>query len=179
MNAIILYFWQLSLCRENPKNSPYSLGLMLFCGFLLLILLVMQWWLSDFEISADLLFVNLAAFCLLVSYVLYTYALLAFRNIASRAVQTITCLFATHTIVHLFAMPLILTAPFLNRFNLENPLLLLLAVVYLMATLGLSIWQFIITAHIYKDALDCNPVQSVLAAFGLIAVNILTLTFWR
>lgn len=51
--------------------------------------------------------------------------------------------------------------------------------IYLFITLGLSIWQFVITAHIYKFALGTTPVKSVLAAFGLVAVNILTISFWR
>ena len=51
--------------------------------------------------------------------------------------------------------------------------------IYLFVTLGLSIWQFIVTAHIYKFALNTTPIQSVLAAFGLVAVNVLTLSFWR
>jgi len=56
---------------------------------------------------------------------------------------------------------------------------LVIGVFYLFITLGLSVWQLVVTAHIYKYALNTTSIQSVLAAFGLIAVNVLTVSFWR
>jgi len=51
------------------------------------------------------------------------------------------------------------------------------ALYYTRFSIGLSIWQLIIVAHIYKNALNVSAVQSAMAAIGLMAVNILTLSF--
>lgn len=177
--ALWMYFWKLCLSRQHPENCPYSPFLLGLSGMLLTLLFVIQWWFSDLDGSEDLLLLTATAITVIFSYLLYTYVLMYVRGLSHRAVQTLTCLYSCHLIIHLFALPLILLAPYLSQSNLNNPILLLIGVIYLFFTLGLSVWQFIVTAYIYKYALNCTPVQSVLSAFGLIAVNILTLSFWR
>lgn len=179
MKQLILYYWQLSLLRESPENTPYSQLLMGVSAILLSLVMVIQWSLSDFEQSYDLLNTLMTAISLILSYMAYTYMILLFREFSSRWVQTVTCLFCTHIVVHVMASPLIILAPYLAHANLKSPIILFIGVVYLFLTLGLSIWQFVITAHIYKYALNTTPIQSILAAFGLIAANILTVSFWR
>ena len=76
------------------------------------------------------------------------------------------------------AMPLFLISPYLTPHSLKNPIFLLIGVFYLLSTLGISVWQFVVTAHIYKKALNITPIQSVLTAFGLVAVTVLILSFW-
>lgn len=179
MNPLFSYFRELCLCQQMPKNCPHAPVLLGIVAMLLTMLITLQWWITDFGVSSDLLILGFTAISLVCSYVIYTLALLLFRQLIRRAVQTLTCLFATHLIIHCYAMPLILLAPYLMKVDLSSPVVLFLAVIYLFLTLALSIWQVIVTAHIYKYALDATPVQSVMAAFGLIAVNILTLSFWR
>ena len=123
--------------------------------------------------------ITIASLSLVFSFIIYTVALLFFKGLKTRAVQTVTSLLYVHCIIHLLALPLFIVDPYLTQANLKNPVVLFIGVFYLFVTLGLSIWQFIVTAHVYKFALNCTPIQSVLAAFGLVAVNVLTLSFWR
>lgn len=179
MKEILNYFWQLSLLKANPEQTPYSQILMGFSAITLGFIMCIQWMISDFDANYDFLNTAFTSISLVLSYFIYTYVVLFFRGLASRWVQTITDLFCTHSIIHLLASPLVILAPYLSQANLKNPLLLFIGVIYLFVTLGLSVWQFVITAHIYKSALDTTSMQSVLAAFGLIATNILTVSLWR
>lgn len=179
IKQLLIYYWQLSLFREKPDNTPYSQVLMGLSAIILGVIMIIQWNFSDFDFSDDLLKTSLTAASLILSYIAYTYMALFLRGLGSRWIQTVTCLFSTHIIIHVLASPLIIIAPYLNQTSLKNPLLLFVGVVYLFLTLGLSVWQFVITAHIYKYALNTSAIQSVLAAFGLIAANILIVSFWR
>ncbi len=176
---LCLIYWKLVKFQEVPENTPYSHFLMGISLLLLTLILIAQWSLSDFDFSNDLLLTSFIAVTLVLSFVLYTFAILSARGLKARLVQTITCLCSAHFIVHLLVCPLFFIDPYLIHSNLKNPLILFLAVIYLFVTLGLSIWQFAITAYVYKYAMNITNVQSVLAAFGLIAVNILTVSFWR
>lgn len=179
LKQIFSYYWNVSLLKEGPENTPYSLPLMFIAILFLALIMTIQWSFSDFDFSNDLLLVFATALSLVFSFVVYTAVILYFKRLKNRLVQTLTCLLFAHGIVHFLAIPLFIIDPYLNHTNLKNPIFLLIAVLYLFITLGLSVWQFIITAHVYKHALSTTPIQSVFAAFGLIAVNILTLSFWR
>ncbi len=179
IKLVFLYYWQLTLLKETPDKSPYSTTFLGISAIVLGLVMIAQWSLSDFEQSYDFLNTTMTAISLVLSYMAYTYGLLYFRKLSSRWVQTLTCIFCTHSIIHLIASPLIIIAPYLAHANLKSPVLLLVGVLYLFFTLGLSIWQFVVTAHIYKYALNTTPTQSILAAFGLIAANILTVSLWR
>lgn len=172
-------YWKVAVFQETPDNTPYSRFLLGLSALLFVLIMVVQWELSGLELSDEISIVFLIAVSLALSFIVFTYGLLFARGLVSRWVQTATCLYFTHLIVHFMAFPLFILDPLLADANLKNPLLLLVGVVYLFITVGLSIWQFLVTAHIYKHALNTTTVQSVLAAFGLIAVNILTVSFWR
>lgn len=179
LKRLILKYWELTLFQETPENTPYSPFLMGVSVLLLTLILITQWQFSDFDFSHDLLTISGIAVSLVLSFIIYTYAILYFRGFSSRLVQTVTCLCSAHAIIHLLASPLFIIDPYLIKANLKNPLILFIAVIYLFVTLGLSVWQFVISAYIYKYAMNSTSVQSVLAAFGLIAVNVLTVSFWR
>ncbi|WP_298626663.1 hypothetical protein [uncultured Legionella sp.] len=179
LKTLYLIYWKLVKFQEVPENTPYSHFLMGISILLLVLILIIQWSLSDFDFSNDLLMTTSIAISLVLSFIIYTFAILYFRGLTSRLVQTITCLCSTHFILHFLAFPLFLIDPFLIHSNLKNPLFLFIAVIYLFVTVGLSVWQFVITAYIYKYAMNSTNVHSVLAAFGLIAVNVLTVSFWR
>lgn len=179
IKQIFSYYWRISLLRESPENTPYSLSLLILSALILTIVMSIQWSLSAFDFSKDLLLVFTAALSLVISFIIYTGIILYLKGLRARLVQTATSLLCAHSIVHTVAMPLFIIDPYLTHVHLKNPIFLFIGVLYLFITLGLSIWQFVITAHIYKHALNTTPIQSVLAAFGLIAVNVLTLSFWR
>ncbi|HRD69702.1 MAG TPA: hypothetical protein PK657_06135 [Legionella sp.] len=179
IKKIIFFYWQLVLLKETPENTPYSLFLMVLSAILLVGVMIGQWTLSNLDFTKDLGYTALIAISLVISFVVYTQLILFLKGLSTRLVQTVTCLFWAHIIIHLIAIPLFILDPYLVQAQVKNPLLLVIGVFYLFITLGLSVWQLVVTAHIYKYALNTTSIQSVLAAFGLIAVNVLTVSFWR
>lgn len=177
--VLIKRYWQVSLFKETPANTPCSpllLGAISFCFYLLIVL---QWVIADVEQQFSLTTSLIAGAALVASYGIYTFALMLAFRLSSRLIQTLTCLLASHIIVHLFAFPLLLVTPWLTETNIVEPLVLLVGVVYLILTLILTVWQFMVTVHIYKYALAINYFAAVLASFGLLASNILIVSFWR
>jgi hypothetical protein len=176
---LIQRYWQVSIFKETPANTPYSLLLLGLTAIFFFLLIVLQWMIADVEQVFTFRTSLFAGSALLVSYGLYTAALLFAFHVSSRLVQTLTCLLAGHTIVHLFAFPLLLVTPWLADATIIQPLALIVGVVYLMLTLGLTVWQFMVTIHIYKHALAINYLPAVLASLGLLGSNILIVSFWR
>lgn len=176
IHLILDRYWDICLLKESPENTPYSIIRIFLSGVLLALIMVIEWNFSYFTASLDIGANLLVAISLILSYVIYTYIILFLRGLTPRLVQTVTALFYSSVIIHILVAPLLFLAPYLSQSHLKNPLLLFLGVLYLFLSIGLSVWQFVITAHIYKYALNTTPIQSVLAAFGLIAVNILTVS---
>lgn len=179
LKQLLSNYWRICLLKESPENSPYSTELLCFTLFLFTLVLTLQWRLSEYNFSSNLIQSLVVSLSFALSFILYTAALLFFKKLKSRIVQTINCLLFVYSIIHIVALPLFLIEPYLTPDNLKNLFFLFIGVLYLFITLGLSIWQFMVTIHIYKFALNLSPIQSVLAAFGLVAVNVLTLSFWR
>ncbi len=177
--GLIKRYWQVSVFKETPANTPYSFLLLGFISFFFFLLIVVQWMIADTDNQLTLNMSLLAAGALLASYGLYTAALLFAYRMPSRIVQTLTCLLSGHTIVHLFAFPLLLVTPWLVDTTIIQPLGLFIGVMYLILTLMLTIWQFMVTVHIYKHALGVDSLPAVLASLGLLACNILIVSFWR
>ncbi len=176
INLVFDRYWDICLLKESPENTPYSIIRTFLSGIILALIMVTEWNFSSITASNDLGANLLIAVCLILSCVVYTYIILFLKGFISRLIQTVTALFYTNMIIHILVAPLLLIAPYLSQSHLKNPFLLLIGVIYLFLSIGLSVWQFVITAHIYKYALSTTAIQSVLAAFGLIAVNILTVS---
>jgi hypothetical protein len=179
IKLIFSYYWQICLLRTSPEQTPESRVLLNLIIFIFAFVLFIQWQFSDVVFSDDILITFMAVISIILSFIIYTYGALYFRGHLSRLVQTLTCIFSAHLIIHILACPLLILDPYLLHANLKNPLILFIGVLYLFTSLGLSVWKFVITAHIFKYALSTSAIQSVLAAFGLLAVNILTVSFWR
>ena len=169
-------YWDICLFKESPENTPYSITRMVLSGILLVLLMTIEWDYAHFNSSEDLVNNVFISICLVISYSIYTYLMLYFKELTPRLVQTVTSLYSINIIIHILIIPLLILAPHLSLANLKNPFFLFIGILYLFLSLGLSVWQFVITAHIYKFALNITAIQSVLAAFGLIAVSILTLS---
>jgi len=176
---IIKCYWQVCIFRRSPESTPYSSLLMILSALTFSILIMIQWALAAVKPSITMSTSIIAAVSLVFSYVVYSYVLLKLYRFAARLVQTLTALWMTHLLIHLCAIPLLLFIPILSEANMKNPVVLFLAIMYLFATIGLSIWQFVVTAHIYKHALEVSTLQSFLASVGLLALNILTVSIWQ
>ena len=176
--SLIKRYWDVTLFKETPENTPYSFFLLGLFAFIYYLLVVMQWAIADIEKYFTPTTSLLAGASLILSYGLYTLILLSAFHVSNRLVQTLTCLLAGHTLVHLIAFPMLLVAPWLAEAKLPQSLAVLVGVVYLVLTLMLTIWQFMVSVHIYKHALAINYLPAVLASFGLLASNILVVSFW-
>ncbi|WP_392537361.1 hypothetical protein [Legionella sp. 227] len=177
LHLIFDRYWDICLLKDSPENTPYSVTRMVLSGVLLALLMTLEWNYSYFNSSEDMVNNLFISVCLVISYIIYTYLILYFKGLTSRLIQTVTSLYCINIIIHILVIPLLILAPYLSLIHLRHPLFLFMGIVYLFLSLGLSVWQFVITAHIYKYALSTTAIQSVLAAFGLIAVNILTVSF--
>jgi hypothetical protein len=176
---LIKRYWLVATLKESPANTPYSPMLLAMVTLVFFILVVFQWYLADLKQQFSLAISIVAALTLLCSYFVYTYVVLKIYRKTNRALQALTALLASHMIIHIFAFPLLVAAPLLVSSGLNQALLLFIGFVYLILTLVLTIWQFLVTVHIYKHAMDLDYLSAVVASFGLLACNILTVSFWQ
>ncbi|KTD24762.1 Uncharacterised protein [Legionella lansingensis] len=178
-DILLKRYWQVSTFRESPANTPYSIPLLVIVALLFFLLMVWQWFMVDIKGQFKLATSVATGISLIGTYFIFTFLILKMNRKANRVVKTLTSLLASHLIVHLFAIPLLLVTPILASANVTNTAALLLAIIYLLLTLVLTAWQFLVTAHIYKHALETDTLTSVLASFGLLACNVLIVSFWR
>lgn len=178
--ALLKRYWQVTLFKETPANTPYSLFLLSIISTLFYLIIILQWALAagdkEFTLTASLF---ISALALLLSYVIYTGFLLLIFHQSSRFVQSLSCILAGHTIVHVWAFPLLLITPGLVAMSVTPSLGIVIGTIYLIITLVLTIWQFMVTVHVYKHALDINYFSALLASLGLLACNILMVSLWR
>lgn len=177
--TIFKRFWRLTIFKESPENMPYSPLLMILVSVLFFSLIILQWYFADLKQEFSLPVSIMAALSLLCSYFVYTYLVLKIYRRANRALQTLTALLASHMIIHFFAFPLLVATPLLVKADLKQILVLFVAVLYLVLTLILTFWQFIVTVYIYKQALELDNLPAILTSFGLLACNILIVSFWQ
>lgn len=175
---LLKQYWNVSLLRQNPGDTPYSLFLLAIMGAIFFILIVVQWNLTDIAHKLSLGNTLLIAASLVLSYSGYTWIVLAMYRFQARWVQAMTCLFAGHTIVHVMAWPLLLFVPLMSHFQGAKLLGALIGLIYLVLTLMLTVWQFMVSVYIYKQALEKDYVSGMLASLGLLACNILTISLW-
>lgn len=172
-------YWQVATLKESPANTPYSPLLLVIVSILFFLLIILQWYLSDLKKEFNLSISFLAGITLLCSYFVYTYVLLKIYRKVHRALQTLTSVLVSHMIVHFFAFPLLIATPLLAKSDMNQTSVLFIAIVYLICTMILTGWQFLVTIHIYKHALESDYLTAVLASLGLLACNILTVSFWQ
>ena len=172
-------YWQVTILKESPENTPYSPLLMIVASFLFFSLIILQWDLADIKEEFDFGTSVLAGLTLLCSYFVYTYVLLKIYRKVERTLQTLTALLVSHLIIHFFAFPLLFVTPVLVAADMNRALVLGVGIAYLIITLTLTIWQLWVTIFIYKQALEMDYLTAILASFGLLSCNILTVSFWQ
>lgn len=176
--ALIKRYWQICIFKDTPEHTPYSPLLLLLAAFLFFWLIIFEWSLVEVKQPLPLITSLFAGLSLLVSCYLYTFVLMKVYKKTNRTLQTLTSLLFCHFIIQLFALPLLLIEPLLISADMEQGGTVLLVILYLILSLMFGAWQFLVTAKIYKDALELDYFASILASFGLLAVNILIVSFW-
>lgn len=179
MWEIIKRYWQVFLLKETPANTPHSLFLFACVTITYWILLILQWSLVDIKESFVITHPVLASFTVLLSYCLYTAILLKLFNKTSRFIQTMTTLIVSNLFIHLLAYPLLFMTSTLDLQEVAGPGLFVFAIFYLLFTLLLSTWQFLVTVHIYKLSLELDTLKAIMVSVGMLACNILTVSLWR
>lgn len=179
LGVIVRCYWQVATFKETPASTPYSVPLLVFVAFSFLMLLELQWFMADIKQQFEISLTIAMGITLIIAYALFTFLLLKINHKVNRVVQTLASLLACHFIVHIFAIPLLLVAPALSEADMNHGFAILLGIIYLILTLILTVWQFLVTAHVYKYALEVDNLAAFLASFGLLACNILTVSFWR
>lgn len=145
MGAIIRLVIDICLFQKGPQNLPYSpllfyLSVLVYSfASLLLLLLSTDLWDALLQLAVEVV-------------LMYGFAwgMLKIANRAARFYQTATALFATDTLITVCAIPVFWamlagqTAP-----------------LYALLTLGLMLWHWFVTGHIFRHALSTS------LAFGL------------
>lgn len=178
-SALIKRYWLVCIFKETPAETPCSWFLLIMIAGFYDVLVMLQWMIAEVGEASSFRGGFFIVTLLIFSYALYTYALLAIYHMRNRFIQTLSCLYVGHAVVHLFALPLLISSLWLSSVGMSEPFLRLISMIYLVATLMLTVWQFMVSVHIYKHALGVDYLAAVLASFGLLATNILTLSFWR
>jgi len=175
---LIHQYWRVCVFKDTPANTPYSSFLLVFVAALFFLCVLLQWFFFNSMSQVNFNDILIIGLILVTSYVFYTILLLFLFHKSARMVQTLTCLLACHTIVHAVALPLLWMMSLLNVSNSPGLLSFVLGVFYLVLSLLLSVWQFMITAHIYKHALMIKTFAAFLASLGLLGANLLMVSFW-
>lgn len=177
--TLIQQYWQVCLFSRTPADTPHSRFLLVTVLFFFMAVMLLQWGLIDPAERITVVQTLVAALALVISYGLYTFLLLKALKLENRFLQTLTCLYACHLIVHLFAFPLLFVTPTVGTEPEMQSWSVLLVMVYLFIALGLTIWQFLLSVYIYKEALSTQYFSAVLASVGLLAANMLLVSFGR
>jgi len=177
MREVIKRYWQVAIFKETPANTPHSFFLLIIFLIVYLCSIIAQWLIVPQHQTIRFIVLFLAGLLLITSYWLYIFFILKIYDKTNRLVQTLTTIVACTLIVHVLAFPLMYAGPLLLNSKLDQVLTLLLAIIYLFLTIIFSIWQFLVTAHIFKEALESDWMTSVLVSFGLLAFNILAVSY--
>jgi hypothetical protein len=176
--ALFKRYWQVTIFKDTPANTPYSLLLLGVTAVLYYLMIILQWSIAADNKDITLTGSLFAGIALLLSYVIYTGVLLLVSHRAARFVQSLTCILAGHAIVHVLAFPLLLMTPLFLEAAANQSLGLLIGVIYLAFTLVLTVWQFMVTVHIFKHTLNVNYLAALFASLGLLASNVLIVSLW-
>lgn len=172
-------FSRLCIFRGRLDHLPCSQALLGTVALVFVLLSLIQWEILDRNLQEWSLFGALfAIISYLAAFVVYTWLLLSFMGFSERYQMTLNALLMTRIMVQLLVFPFIflLHAP-LAETSLEGTQLVFF-IIYLLVALGSSLWEFLIQAYIYKQAIECNTLQSLMASVGLLAFKILAVLFW-
>lgn len=136
------------LLKTTPQDLPYSRGLMARVIFL--------YFISGVIVVAGVVEPLLAMARMLLNIVIilsFSYAVLSALNLSTRFVQTITALIGVGTVFNLLAWPVLLY----NHLGLA---------------LMLISWEILVTAHIFRNALNTKMAQSVILSMALFFVSL-------
>ncbi len=148
------------LLRTAPQDLPYSPGLMNRILFVYLLSgLVVQSNLVDPTLSIGRMILGILVL------MFFTYIVLASLDLKARFVQTVSAMVGVGVIFNLLAWPL------LNQLDVSADAESIPAGTSLMVLLLMS-WELLITAHIYRNALNTSMLHAIIISLGLFFITI-------
>ncbi len=163
------------LFRAGPQDFPYSKTLARTIVPLAALMLFLQ-----YRLTLPILQAVVQALASLAVLAAFSFALLQRRGLLNRLRQTLDSLFLTDAVLILFLLPpLSAIAPLMVRLA-ENPELARtepLPPLPALAVMAVSMWNFLVTAHIYRNATGTHfgvgALMSLLST--LVTVSVATL----
>jgi hypothetical protein len=148
------------LLRTAPQDLPYSLGMMNRIIFIYLVSgLVVQSGIVEPVLSIGRMVLNIAI------TMLFTYVVLASLELKPRFVQTMSALVGVGVVFNLLAWPL------LQQIGNESSAEPVSGIVSLLVLLLMS-WELLVTAHIYRHALNVKMGHAIILSLGLFFISI-------
>lgn len=168
------------LFRAGPQDFPFSPEL---TRVVLALMLATAWLQSQLTLAPLAAAVHAGA--TIAVWALFTRALLQARGLLNRYPQTLNALFATTVVVTLLMLaPLSALAPYVEALAEYQEAMRQepapsaipqpppLPVLPAFAALLLSLWNFIVSAHIYRHALDVRPAMGAVATLVAALVTV-------
>lgn len=148
------------LLKAAPEDLPYSLGLMNRIIFLYLLSgLLVQSGLVEPTLSIGRMVLNIAI------TMFFTYVVLASLELKARFVQTLSALVGVGIVFNLLAWPLLL------QLAADDPAKPVAGISSFLILLLMS-WELLVTAHIYKHALNAKMGHAIILSLGLFFISI-------
>ena len=148
------------LLRTAPQDLPYSIGLMVRVIFLYLI--------SGLIVVGGIVEPSLAVARMLLNIgvvLSFSYVLLSSLNLRSRFVQMITALIGTGIVFNLLSWPILI-------YNDVEQLSAAAMQIISMLVLMIISWEILVTAHIFRNALNTKMTQSVILSMALFFISL-------
>ncbi|ORE89176.1 hypothetical protein ATO7_04835 [Oceanococcus atlanticus] len=154
-NAVASRITQIMLLKAGPQDLPTSPSLLQLATALFLATAI-----ARLLLVSDLTVALVQSALSIVILAVFVRALLNWKRTPERFVQTMTALFLTSAVIGLLLLlPLDALQPLLKALT-ENPDIspeqLEIPAMAMYAWAGLSIWGLVISAHIYRHALDIS-----------------------
>ena len=145
--------------KTAPQDLPYSTRLLVQVIFLYVITgMMVVSGVVEPPLALGRMVLNLAII------LLFSYVLLSSLNLQARYLQTITALIGTGMIFNLLAWPVLIYDDSLKE---QGSIVLVMLSVF-----GLIGWEILVTAHIFRHALNTKMIQSVLLSMALFFVSL-------
>lgn len=148
------------LLKTAPQDLPYSISLMARVILLYLISgIVVVGGTVEFSLALARILLNI---CIIL---FFSFVLLSVLNLRARYVQTITALIGTGIIFNLLAWPI------LSYGDIEQSSSAAIQILSLLVLMLIS-WEILVTAHIYRNALNTKMTQAVLLSMALFFITL-------
>lgn len=161
MKALWTLFWSVCQLRRGPEDMPYSLELLLLVLVLDMMLGVGTQWLADpglLQAGAAMVAIGTAMDALVL------WALVHFKQVQLRYVQSLTAIYGADFMMGLFCLPLVAAALYLPK----SPWLSVLV----FAQMLLVGWSLGIRAFVYHRTLAIGVIQANMLSLTLMLLNI-------